>query len=128
VKVLNEHQVAFGDLSGNNRLDTYANLTAQPAVGMLCIVPGVEETLRLNGRARISTDPAVLAAVAFDDRTPKVAVVIDVDECYIHCGKALRRAGVWDTDSWPAEGERPSPAAILTAHGYVHTLWEHGGE
>jgi uncharacterized protein len=143
VKVLNPQQIGFGDLAGNNRLDTYANLTSLPSVGMLFIVPGVEETLRINGRARITTDPDVLSTLALDDRTPKVAVVIDVDECYIHCAKALRRAGIWDVSTWPADAERPSPVAILTKHleldvapelveadleaGYVHTLWEHGG-
>ena len=91
----------------------------------------------------MSTDADVLAAVAFDERTPKVAVVLDVDECFIHCAKALRRSGIWDTSTWPGEGARPSPAAILTTHldldvspdlvaadleaAYQHTLWEHGG-
>jgi len=143
VKALSPKQIAFGDLAGNNRLDTYANLTNQPAMGMLFIVPGLEETLRINGRARVSTHADVLAAVAFDERTPKVAVVLDVDECFIHCAKALRRSGIWDTSTWPEEGARPSPVAILTTHldldvspdlvaadleaAYQHTLWEHGG-
>jgi PPOX class probable FMN-dependent enzyme len=143
LRVLNPQQVGFGDLAGNNRLDTYANLTSVSSVGMLCIVPGVEETLRINGRASISTEADVLAAVALDGRTPKVAIVIDVDECYIHCAQALRRAGIWDVATWPEDGARPSPAAILTKHldldvdpalveadlgaSYVHTLWEHGG-
>lgn len=144
LRVLDAGHVAFGDLSGNNRLDTYTNLTTHPDVGLLVIVPGLEETLRVNGRARISTDPDVLAATAIDARTPKVAVVIAVDECYIHCAKALRRAGVWDPDRWPEPGTRPSPAAIITTHldldidpalveadlerGYEATLWLEGGK
>jgi predicted pyridoxine 5'-phosphate oxidase superfamily flavin-nucleotide-binding protein len=136
--------VAFADLAGNNRLDTYANITHDPHVGLLCVVPGVEETLRLNGSARLSTDPEVLDATAIDGRRPKVAVVIGVTECYIHCAKALRRAGLWDPASWPAGAERPSAAEILKDHldlevdaqliaddleaGYQATIWEHGGE
>lgn len=143
VRVLDGANVAFADLAGNNRLDTFTNITEQPEVGLLCIIPGVEETLRINGRARLTDDPAVLEATAIDERVPKVAAVVAVRECYIHCGKALRRAGAWDPSSWPADGERPSPAAIITQHleldvdpqlvaddleaGYKATLWEHGG-
>lgn len=140
---LDPHHVAFADLSGNNRLDTFTNLTAHPAIGLLCIVPGVEETMRINGRARVTTDPDVLAATAIDDRRPKVAVVVEVDDCYIHCGKALRRAGLWDPERWPGEATRPSPVGIITRHleldvdpeeiadrledDYRATIWEHGG-
>ena len=144
LRVLDDGRIAFGDLSGNNRLDTYTNLTGHPDVGMLCIIPGLEETLRINGTASVTTDPAVLDATAVGDRVPKVAVVVDVAECYIHCAKALRRAGIWDPDSWPSEVDRPSPAEILVKHldidiepavveadleaGYEASLWERGGE
>ena len=143
VRPLDRDHVAFADLSGNNRLDTFTNLTTHPAVGLLCIVPGVEETLRINGRARLTTDAGVLAATAIDDRLPNVAVVVEVHACFIHCGKALRRAGVWDPDAWPAVDDRPSPVAIITRHldldvdldaveaqreeDYRRTLWQHGG-
>jgi uncharacterized protein len=143
LRVLGDNSLAFGDLSGNNLLDTYTNVVAQPQVGMLCIVPGLEETLRVNGTARISTDPDVLEATAIDGRVPKVAVVVEVAECYLHCGKALRRAGIWDPAVWPSKEDRPSPAAILVRHidsdldapaveaaleaDYQKTLWRHGG-
>jgi hypothetical protein len=143
LRVLGDDQLAFADLSGNNRLDTCTNLLARPDVGMLCIVPGLEETLRINGTARITIDPDVLEATAIDGRVPKVAVVVEVTECYLHCGKALRRAGIWDTAGWPSKADRPSPAAILVGHidsdidasvveasleaDYQETLWRHGG-
>ena len=143
LRVLDDNHLAWGDLSGNNRLDTYSNLTTHPQVGMLCIIPGMEETLRVNGTASVTTDVAVLEQTAIDGRIPKVAVVVDVAECYIHCAKALRRAGVWDPSSWPAVDDRPSPAAILVKHidididparveadleaGYQVSLWEPGG-
>lgn len=143
IRVLDRRRLAFGDLSGNNRLDTYTNLVTHPSVGILCIVPGMEETMRVNGTAVVSDDLGVREATAIDGRVPKVAVVVTVDECYIHCAKALRRSGVWDTSTWPAVEERPSPASILVGHigidvdptlveadlekAYEATLWETGG-
>lgn len=143
VVTLDEGTIAFGDLAGNNRLDTYTNIVEHPSVGLLFLVPGLEETLRVNGRARITTDPDVLDRTVIDDRRPKVAVVIDVEECYIHCGKAVRRSGIWDPASWPAEDERPTAGEVIVSQfslemdpalidadldaGYKETLWEQGG-
>ncbi len=136
------HRIAWADLAGNNRLDSFQNLVAQPSVGLLFFVPGLEETLRVNGRAALSTDPDVLEAVAFDAVRPKVAAVIEVSECYVHCAKAVRRAALWDPASRPAAP--PSPAAIITEHleldvdpalvaadleaGYQHSIWLEGGD
>lgn len=83
-------RVAFADLSGNNRLDTYTNILEHSQVGILAMVPGAEETVRVNGRASLSRDEELLDLVEIDGRRPKLAVVIDVDECFMHCGKALR--------------------------------------
>ena len=143
VKVLDPHHVAFGDLSGNNRLDSYANILEHPEVGMLFLVPGMGETLRVNGRASVTTDPAVLDRTAIDGVHPKVAVVIEVDECFVHCAKALRRSGVWEPDSWLPPDARPSAGKIFTNQfqldvepetidaeleaGYQATMWVEGG-
>ena len=144
VSVLDDHRLAFGDLAGNNRVDSYSNLVAQPEVGVLFVVPGLEETLRVNGRATLTADPAVLDLTTVDGRRPRLAIGIDVDLCYIHCGKALRRGGLWQPESWPAEEERPDVACILHDHlgidvepatlaanleaSYRRTIWEPGGE
>jgi uncharacterized protein len=143
IKVLTEHTLAFGDLAGNNRIDTYRNIESNPAIGMLCFVGGLEETLRVNGTAALSADPATCAACSIDGRVPKVAVVVTVAECFIHCGKALRRAGMWKPDTWPRDAAKPWPAAILNDHlqlgiepalieadlerAYQLTIWEPGG-
>jgi PPOX class probable FMN-dependent enzyme len=143
VAVLDEHHLAIGDLSGNNRLDSYCNVVASPAVGLLFMVPGVEETLRVNGRATLTIDDAILDAAAIDGRRPRVALGVDVDACYIHCGKALRRGGLWEPERWLPVDQRPSPACILREHvqldvepdvieralekDYRATLWEAGG-
>lgn len=144
VRVLDRSRVALGDLSGNNRLDSFTNLTTHAHVGVLGIVAGVEEVLRLNGRGHLTTDADVLAATAIDGRIPKVALVIDVDECYVHCAKALRRSAIWDPATWPEDDRRPEPAAIMVGHldidvepevvaadleiAYGHTLWTAGGD
>ena len=116
VRVLDTHRLAWGDLTGNNRLDSFGNLVEQPNVGLLFIVPGVEETLRLCGSAALCQDPEILDACTIGDRRPKTAVVVTVQECYIQCGAALRRSGLWDTASWPVDEAKPSGAAILKDH------------
>ena len=114
--MLDTHRLAWGDLTGNNRLDSFGNLVEQPNVGLLFIVPGVEETLRLCGSAALCQDPEILDACTIGDRRPKTAVVVTVQECYIQCGAALRRSGLWDTASWPTDEAKPSGAAILKDH------------
>jgi uncharacterized protein len=143
VRVLDANHVAFADLSGNNRLDSYGNIVDHPHVGMLFMVPSVGETLRINGRATVSTDPDVLVATAVDGVTPKVAVVVEVEECFIHCAKALRRSGIWDPATWLPPEARTSAAAVIVdqfqldiepevieadlEEGYRTTLWQQGG-
>lgn len=143
VAVIDEHRVAFGDLSGNRILDSLGNIVADPRVGLLFTVPGLDETLRLNGRATLTTDPDVLEACRIDGRVPRVAVGVDVEQVYVHCAKAFRRSGLWDPSSWLDPSERPDVACILRDHleidvapeliaadlekGYVATMWELGG-
>lgn len=143
VAVLDPRTLAFGDLSGNNRLDSYRNLVRWPGIGMLFLVPGIDDTLRVNGNAAVSTDAAVLDAVTSTVHRPKVAVVVEVTECFVHCGKALRRGGVWDPSSWAPE-LAPNAAEVivdqfdldldpgaLAAHleaDLQTTLWRPGGQ
>ncbi len=93
--------VALPDLSGNNLIDSLTNIVSNPRAGLLLMVPGSDETLRIDGPARLTTDPDVLALWADELRTPKVAVIVDVDAVFLHCAKAFRRGGVWRPDSWP---------------------------
>lgn len=99
VKVLNDRTLLIPDRPGNNRLDTQKNILANPAVGLLFMVPGFDDTLRVNGRAQISCDPELLEPLRVNDRLPKVAIVVEVQEVFLHCAKAFRRAKLWD----PAE-------------------------
>ena len=145
VHVLDDHRLGIPDLSGNNRLDSLQNLVANAGIGLLFLVPGFGETLRVNGTAAVSTDPDVLAACAVGDVVPRVVILVTVEEAYIHCAKALRRAGLWEPDQWPDLADLPSAACMLRDHydlpdmdvaaveqrletGYRTTLWQAGGE
>ena len=113
VTVLDDGRVAIPDLSGNNRLDSMQNLIDNPRVALLFLVPGLDETLRVNGVARLTTDPDVLAACAVGTAVPKVAIAVEPDEVYIHCGKALRRSSLWSPDEWPDTSDMATIAEML---------------
>ena len=89
------HTLLLPDASGNNRLDTLENIVATGAIGMLFMVPGVDETLRVNGTARLTVDPARLALFP---RAPRLVIEVRVREAYLHCAKALMRSKLWDAD------------------------------
>jgi uncharacterized protein len=97
VDVLDDSTLLLPDRPGNNRLDTLRNIVGNPAVGLLFMIPGLRETLRINGRATVSTDPALLARGVAKGKTPLTTVKIEVSEVYLHCGKALIRSHLWDS-------------------------------
>lgn len=115
-------QVAWGELPGNNRLDGYRNLVRDPRIGLLAIIPGLDETLRINGLGYVTTDPIVLDAVTLGDpqnapqRRPKVAVEVQVVEAFIHCAKAFRRSGLWHHEKWPDTASMPRIECMLLDH------------
>ena len=96
VKVLDDKTLLIPDRPGNNRLDTLSNITTNPNVGLLFVIPGFDETLRINGTAQISFDPDLLALVQVQDRTPTVAIIVTIKEVFLHCAKAFRRSNLWD--------------------------------
>ena len=96
VRILDDRALAIPDRPGNNRLDTQSNILGNPNVGILFMVPGFDDTLRVNGVARLTTDPKVLAPMAVNDRTPTLAIVVQVSEVFLHCAKAFRRSRLWD--------------------------------
>jgi uncharacterized protein len=114
VQVLEERTIAIPDRPGNNKLETLSNLLVNPTIGVLFIIPGHDETLRLNGTAKISRNPALLASAAVGDRLPRAMIVVTVEEIYPHCGKALRRARLWESQP-RATDAIPSLAAIAVA-------------
>lgn len=115
-RVLDPHRLAWADLTGNKRIDAFRHILANPHVGLLFLVPGLRETLRVDGTAYLTRDPEVLRAVDVPDRTADLAVGVHVRTAFLQCGKALIRSRLWEPGSWPAPGELPSPAAMLKAH------------
>jgi predicted pyridoxine 5'-phosphate oxidase superfamily flavin-nucleotide-binding protein len=99
-------------LNGNNRLDSYRNIVTQGRAGVLMVVPGKDETLRINGPAAITTDPEILSGFTKELRPPKAAVVIETAEIYGHCAKAFRRGKVWDQSAWAEIVHAPDLAGM----------------
>ena len=113
VQVQDDRTILIPDRVGNNRVDSLQNILANPQIGLLFFLPGYQETLRVNGKARISTEPALLAMTAHAGKPPKSVIVVDVEEAYMHCGKALIRSHLWDADRHVEKGAFPSLARVL---------------
>ena len=113
VLVLNDQTLLIPDRPGNNRLDTMENIVANPNVGLLFFIPGLEETLRVNGLARIIDDAAKLAPAEVNRKTPKAGIEVRVEEVFLHCAKALKRSKLWDPSQHAERGEFPSIARII---------------
>jgi uncharacterized protein len=144
--VLDEQRLVIPDLAGNNLLDSITNIVCGSGIGLLFLVPGVDETLRVNGHACVTTDPVVLDACAVRHRRPKTAIGVTVTQQYMHCAKAFRRSGLWDPQTWPDQSTLPTlgciirdqietlrevPAEKIDASleaDYAATLWEPGGK
>jgi uncharacterized protein len=113
VRVVDEHLLVIPDRPGNKRLDGMRNLVVNPHVGLIFLVPGREETLRVNGRAYITRDPKLLGEFVVQGKTPLLAIAVEVEQCYLHCGKAFRRSQLWAREQWPAPDALPSLACVL---------------
>lgn len=111
--VLDDHRLALPDRPGNRRLDGMRNILANPRVGLLFVIPGLEETLRVNGRACVTRDPELLARMAARDRVPELAIGVEVEEVFVHCAKAFKRSHLWEPEQWPDRAGLPSIAQVL---------------
>ena len=113
VHILDERTLAIPDRPGNNRLDSLRNLVTNPSIGLLFIIPGFEDTLRVNGQARLVTDPGLLQRMSVQERTPKIAIVVQVQEVFLHCAKAFRRSHLWDPAHLQARNSMPSLVKMI---------------
>ncbi|RBQ16179.1 pyridoxamine 5'-phosphate oxidase family protein [Spongiactinospora rosea] len=113
VLVLDEHRLVLADRPGNHRVDGLRNVLHNPQVGLLFIVPGMNETLRVNGRATIVSDAPFFDALTVRGKRPRLALLIDVEELYMHCAKAFLRAALWEPGTWPDRKSLPSLGRIV---------------
>ena len=114
VRVVDDTTLLIPDRLGNNRVDTLGNLLARPGVGLIFFVPGINETLRVNGRASVTTDPALLEPLAVNGKAPRSGILVAAEEIYFHCGKALIRSDLWNPAKHVAQADFPSLGRIIT--------------
>jgi PPOX class probable FMN-dependent enzyme len=113
VRVLDDGRLVIPDRPGNRRLDGMANLIANPHAGVIFFVPGRHDTLRVNGRAWITRDPDLLRQCEAQGKTPKLAIGVEVEQCFMHCPKAFIRSQLWVPERWPSPDVLPSYACVL---------------
>ncbi len=116
VRALDDRTLLVPDRVGNNRLDALCNLLENPRIGLLFLVPGMNETLRINGFARITDDARILAASAIEGRAPKVGLVVAIEEAFLHCAKAFVRSKLWDGRQHIDRSLLPSFPEMLLDH------------
>jgi uncharacterized protein len=114
VRVLDEHRLVIPDATGNRRLDGLQNMIENPHAGLVFLIPGMGETLRVNGAVELTRDPALLEGLETAGKPPALALVVTAEQVYLHCAKCIIRSKLWQPESWPTE--LPSAAAILSDH------------
>jgi PPOX class probable FMN-dependent enzyme len=113
VRILDDRRLLIPERPGNRLADSLQNVLGNPNVGLLFFIPGVSDTLRVNGRAAIVDDPELLKGSEVEGKQPKLALVVEIDEVFTHCSKAFLRAQLWDPTRYVDRGELPSGGTIL---------------
>lgn len=113
VKVLDDKTLLIPERPGNNLLDSLSNIVANPEVGLLFLIPGFDETLRVNGTAALAREPEAIATLAVDGKAPKLAIRVTVREAYLHCARSFRRAKLWDPAARVPRDRLPSLARMV---------------
>lgn len=120
VQVLDEKTLAIPDRIGNNRADTFRNILQNDHVALLFMIPDKGETLRVSGRAKIVRDQWLREQMAHKNKVPHLAIVVTVEEAFIHCAKCIIRAQMWDSDSWQSTDDMASLAKMLRDHSQLN--------
>ena len=115
VRVVDEHTLMLPDRRGNNRADSLRNIVRDPRVAVLFMIPGMGTTVRLNGRAELSTEPALLQSFVMEGKQPRCVVVISVDAVYFQCARAIVRSDLWNPEKYRDPSTLPSPGQVLAA-------------
>ncbi|HUZ75985.1 MAG TPA: pyridoxamine 5'-phosphate oxidase family protein [Chloroflexota bacterium] len=115
VRIQDPKTIIFPDRRGNNRTDSLRNIVRDPRVALLLMIPGLGNTVRVNGRAHLSTDAELLASFAVEEKPPRCVVVLAVDAVYFQCSRAIVRAGLWNPEAFVDAAALPTPGQILAA-------------
>ena len=113
VQVLDERHIALPERRGNNRIDSLRNLVEDPRIGLLFLIPGKDETLRVNGRARITTDPQLMERTAMRGKPPQCVIVVEIETVFFQCARALLRARLWDPENRALAEQTPTAGEML---------------
>ena len=113
VQVLDDNTIFIPDRPGNNRLDTMSNIVANPDVGLLFLIPGFEDALRVNGKATLVKDEKILERCAVNRKVPTMGIMVEINEAYLHCAKAVRRSKIWKAESQQDRKEMPTLAQMI---------------
>jgi hypothetical protein len=115
IHVLDPRTIVIAERPGNKRADGYVNVLSNPHVGVIAFIPGRNDTLRINGRARLVRDAPWFDDLAVNGKRPILALVVEIDQVFSHCPKAFLRSYLWEPDKWPSTDEMPSVAALTKA-------------
>lgn len=124
VRVVDEKTLMIPDRPGNNRIDGFRNVLRNPNIGLLFLIPGISETMRVNGTAKLSVDPVLCASFAVNGKPARSVLIVSVVSAYFHCAKAIIRSKLWDPKTQIDRGSLPSTGTIIAAM----TGGEHGGD
>jgi len=113
VQVLDDNTIFIPDRPGNNRLDTMSNIVANPDVGLLFLIPGFEDALRVNGKATLVKDKKILERCAVNRKVPTMGIMVEINEAYLHCAKAVRRSKLWEVESQQDRKKMPTLAQMI---------------
>lgn len=113
VQVLDDGRLAIPERPGNRRLDSLQNLLTNPHVGLIFLIPGRDETLRVNGRASMTRDPEILQRSVVQGKAPLLAIGVEVEQVFFHCAKAMLRSRLWSHERWPEPDALPSYACMV---------------
>lgn len=116
VLIVDDFHLIIPERPGNRRIDSLRNILSNPNVGLLFMIPGLEETLRINGTAKIIRDEELLLKMSAFGKPPQLGIAIKVEECFLHCAKAFKRSNLWNPESWLDKEELPHPAKIIADH------------
>lgn len=116
VKVLDEKTLAIPDRPGNHRLDTFQNVLAHPEIGLLFLIPGNGDTLRVSGKGKVVRDSSLQSCMAINGKAPNLVLVVTVEEAFMHCPKCIARSQLWSPEHWPDRSNVPTLAEAVVAH------------